>query len=525
MMRYLLLASAMTVLASCGSSEPDKASGDAAKPGGEIKVAIGSDLRSTEPGVNRDAVTDDIMNHVVEGLVAYKEDLSVGMVLARSVERSTDGKSYTFALRPNVRFHNGEPLTAEAVKWSIDRALRAESEFLCKNWYDGSEGLKVTGVDVIDPVTVRINLDTPDALFLTKLANFQCLLGIVHPASAGPDGKWREPIGTGPYRISDWQKGRHIVLARFDGYTSSGGEPDGYAGGRTPLADTIRWTIVPDASSARAALVGGQIDLVTGIDAADRAELGAQPRFKVHTREALDWNALLLQTKGPRLQDKNLRLAIAHAIDLPTLAKSVTYNISRPNPSAVASSSQYFTPVQRQGYRFDAALARQYLARSSYRGEPLRITTNRQYQHMFDNAVAVQSMLKKVGINAVLDVTEWPAQLNRYFAGDFELMTTGFSARVDPVLAYRAFLGDKAADGWAQWESAEAKAIVERASQTIEPARRQQLFDEVHRLQIAEAPILNLYNHYVIQATSPKIDGYKAWSTPKVRLWNVRVKG
>lgn len=520
--KVLLATVAIIGVSACGSEAPQQ---QAAKSGGEIRVAIGSDLRSTEPGVNRDAITDDIMNHVVEGLVAYKRDLSVGLALAQSVEPASDGLSYTFKIRPDVQFHNGQPVTAKEVKWSIDRALRPDGEFLCKNWYDGSEGLKIAGVDIVDPMAVRVRLAAPDAMFLTKFANFQCLIGIVHPDSAGPDGKWREPIGTGPYRIADWQKGRYVMLSRFPAYKSAAAEPDGYAGGRAPLADNIRWMVVPDASSARAALLGGQLDLITGVDAADLAELQAQTRFTVHTKEALDWNALLIQTKNPLLADKNLRLAIAHAIDLPTLAKSVTHGISKANPSAVASSSPYFTAVQQQGYRYDPALAGEYLKKSGYRGQVLKITTNRHYQHMFDNALAIQAMLGKAGIKAELDVTDWPAQLNRYFAGDFQMLTTGFSARVDPVLAYRAFLGDKKKDGWAQWESGEAKALVEQATQIAEPPTRQQIFDTLHRQQIADLPILNLYNHYVIQANSPRISGYEAWTTGKVRLWNVQVNG
>jgi peptide/nickel transport system substrate-binding protein len=520
------LPAATLLVTACGPADKNRQAGADTDPdapiarGGEIRVAIGSALRSTEPGVNRDAVTDDMMNHIVEGLVAHKRDLSVGMALAESVERSPDGTTYTFVLRPGVTFHNGEPLTANEVKWSIDRILRPGSEFLCKNFYDGSEGHKITEVAAADDRTVRIKLDKPDALFLTKLANFQCLVGIVHPASVSPDDRWQQPIGTGPYQIADWRKGQYVLMKRFPGYKSSGSPPDGYAGGREPFADTIRWTVVPDAASARAALLAGELDLIYNVDAADLDILKSSPSTRVLTTEALDWNALLMQTQNPLLADKNLRLAIAHSIDLPKLANSVTFGISQPNPSAVATSSPYFTDVQKAGYAFNPDLARQYLARSTYRGQPIKILTNQRFQHMYDNAIAIQGMLKKVGINAELEVVDWTTQLDRYLAGDFDMATTGFSARLDPVLAYQAFVNEKAKHKWAQWESPQALALIDQASQKTVPAERQALFDQLHKLQIADAPILNLFNHYVIQATSPRLRGYRAWSTNKVLLWN-----
>lgn len=489
----------------------------------EIRVAVGSDLRSTEPGVNRDAFTDDMINHVVEGLVAYKRDLTVGNALARSVTAAPDGLSYTFTLRPGATFHNGASVTASEVKWSIERVLRPDSGFLCKNWYDGSEGSRIVGVDAVDPATVRVRLDKPDGLFLTKLANFQCLMGVMHPSSVGSDGKWREPVGTGPYRIADWRKGQYVLMQRYEGYKPSAEPMDGYAGQRVPVARTIRWTVVPDSASARAALLSRQVDLIYNVDAADRDGLKADPRVRVLEREGLDWNALLFQTADPLLADRNLRLAIAHAVDVPRLAKAVTFGISKPNPSAIASTSSWFGDVQRQGYAFDPEKAKALLAQSAYRGQPLRITTNRRYQHMYDNALAIQSMLRKVGINAELDVTDWATQLSRYLAGDFTLMTFGFSARVDPTLAYMAFVGDKAKDGWVQWNSPAAQAQVNASSVRTDAAERRAIFDRLHKMQLADVPTLFLFNHYVIHATSKRLRGYEALSTNRVRLWNVAV--
>ena len=313
----LLLTLFPLLAGSCSAPSEDRS-------GEEIRVAIGSDLRSTEPGVDRDASTDDIMNHVVEGLVGYRSDLTPGPVLAKSIEQSADGLTYRFTLRSNVLFHNGEPLEASDVVWSIERQLRPDSRFLCKNWYDGSEGLEITGVRATQPDEVEIRINEPDALFLTKLANFQCLLGVVHPNSAKPDGTWLNPIGTGPYIISDWRKGRYVLLERFEQYQPSDLPKDGFAGARIPEVERIRWMVIPDAASARAALYSGDVDLIYNVDAADLDDLRAHDSVRILTSPSLDWNVLLMQTSDPILQDRKVRLAISHAIDRSRLAEAVT---------------------------------------------------------------------------------------------------------------------------------------------------------------------------------------------------------
>jgi peptide/nickel transport system substrate-binding protein len=492
-------------------------------PHDTIRIAIGSDLRSLEPGANRDTFTDDMMAHAVEGLVAYRDDLSVAPLLAEKIDLSGDGLTYTFTLRQDLVFHNGEPVTADDVVWSLQRLIAEDSRFLCKNWYDGSEGVAITRVASQGSNVVTVRLDNPDALFLDRLANFQCLAGIVHRDSVGADGKWKFPIGTGPYRFTDWSKGRFIEMERFAQYRPRDEPRSGLAGSRKASVPRLRWIVIPDPASARAGLLAGQVDIVSGIDANDLAELRLSNGIETHVAQSLDWNALLLQTNDPVLRDKGVRLAIAHAINREVLAEAVTLGISEANPSAISRSSSYHSPSQDVAPAFDPELARQYLARSRYSGEPITLTANQRFQNMFDNAIYIQAMLQDVGFNVELEVTEWSTQLSKYFAGDFQLMAFGYSARTDPVLAYNSFVGDKSTDGWAQWTSPKASALIAAASRQTDAAQRQRIFDELHELMSDDVPIIPLFNHYVIHASSDRLTGYEPWTANRVRLWGVSI--
>lgn len=512
-----LLVAVVLLAGGCGADAP----GDDAQG---LRVAIGSDLRSTEPGVNRDAVSDEILNHVVEGLVAYREDMSVGLVLAERVDLSADRRSYSFRLRPGLVFHNGAPVTAREAKWSLERAFRPGSKFSCNYWFDGSQGHRIDAIDTPDPLTLRVTLDRPDAMFLTKLANHQCLVGIMHPDSARRDGSWSAPVGTGPFRLADHRRGEYVMLRRFAGYKARPEARDGYAGGRRALVDRIRWQVIPDPASARAALVAGEVAIVGNVDVGAAGELKAQRGIRVASVPGYDWTALLMRSRSGLLADRNLRLAIAHSINYSGLARAASFGLSKANPSIVPLDSPDWLPGHGAGYAYDPALARRYLARSGYRGEPLVIETSRAFPMLFDNAIYIQSMLQAAGINARIEATEWTSLMSRYLAGDFSLMTMQFSGRPDPVLGYRVILGDFDRDAWVQWQSGEAAALLETAATERAPDKRRPAFVDVHRAMIRDVPIVQLYNIPVVNAWRSEVEGFQPWSLNKLRLWGVALK-
>ncbi|MCG8504650.1 MAG: ABC transporter substrate-binding protein [Sphingomonadales bacterium] len=519
MKKWIGIAAIASLLGGCSIADgPQSPNGE-----NEIRVAIGSDIRGTNPGISRDTFTDDVMLHMVEGLLTYRADLSPAPLLADSVSVSEDGRRYVFRLRDDVVFHNGAPLDAATVKWSWERMLDPATNWLCRRWYDGSRGLNLESIDVVDPLTVAFNLSAPDVTFLDRVANIQCMAAIIHPDSVDDEGNWVAPVGTGPYKLAEWRRGEYILLARHDDYVPLATPRDGLAGARVPNADRIRWMIIPDPASTKAALQSDQVDLAYRLQAADLAEIESIEKIDVHTGESLDWNVLLIQTENETLADVSLRRAIAHAIDVSVLAEVVSSGISTPNPSTVARALGYHTPCHDMGHAHDPALARTLLERSSYDGEPLVLQTNRRFSNMYDNAVLIQGMLAEIGINARLEVLEWTTQLNNYMDGDFQIMTFGYSGRTDPTFSYEAVLGSKQANPAMQWDSPRALDILQRTTTERDRQARAALFCEIHAMMLEDVPMLNLFNHYVIAASSDRIANYRITSLQKPRLWGVEV--
>ncbi|MFN3261102.1 MAG: ABC transporter substrate-binding protein [Pikeienuella sp.] len=486
-----------------------------------LTVRMNADIRGTD-GINRDANTDTVLHHIFETLVAFRDDLSIGPLLAESWTVSDDGRVYTFTLREGATFHNGEPVTSADVKWNWDRRMMADSGWFCIPFFDGAQGLKVEAVETPDPRTVIFRINEPNALFLRQLANIQCNGWIASPANANPDGTWNAEaaIGSGPFTLEAWEKGQAVRLARFEGYRALSEPASGYAGDRTAKVDGVTFLIVPDSATAEAALEAGQIDILPGI-APDRIEEFRGKGLTVTSVPGLSFTPLLIQTLDPLLSDPRMRRAIAHAIDFSEIADVRSAGQAQFNPSAVAQASAYFDEDFLAWPEYDPAKARALAAEAGYAGQPIKLQTNTRYQGMYENSVLAQAMLAAAGFNVELEVLDWAAQLDNYLAGTFQMQSFGYSARLDPAQMYGVLIGDKTKTPTRQWQNDAAYQLYIESTKETDFAKRQALFKEIHKLMAEDVPILGVYYEPVVDAVRPGIEGYAVWPADKTRAWGV----
>lgn len=486
---------------------------------GTLSVALGGDLRSTEPGVNRDDFTDTVLSHVVETLVAFRDDLSVAPLLAESVERSADGLTYTFRLRRGVRFHDGTPLTADIVQWNWTRYLDPKGQWTCRSQFAADGLAPVVRVEAPDPQTVVFTLARPSPVFLTLLASLQCLPAAYARSSLGPDGAWRQPVGTGPFVFEEWRRGRDVTLRRNPGYAARSERANGLAGSRKPLPDRLRFVVVPDVTASIEAFNAGQIDVLPNLSPNVTKSVNARPGVTLVPQQLLGWTVLLLQTRSAPLDDPRIRRAIAHALDRTQIARIATGGRGRPNPSAVPVGSTWRTAAHDAFPKYDPNAARALLRQAGYRGEPIVIQTNRHYPNMYDNAVMAQALLQAAGLNARIEVLDWATQLSNYQAGRFQISSFSYSARFDPALTYDLLLGRKDQRATVQWESAAAGRLLASALAGDDPAARREIFAKLHAAMAADVPIIGLYNGVGITAVGPGVKGYRTWPGSTPILW------
>lgn len=488
--------------------------------GGSVAIALTTDIQGINPGVTRDGNTDAVINHIAEGLVAYKEDGSVGLLGAKSLAVSDDGLSYTFTLRDGMTFHNGAPVTSAEVKWSWERLLKEETGWRCRSWFVEGGDVVISSIDTPDAQTIVFNLVEPTAIFLPKMANHQCIGPILHPDSVDAAGQLVTPIATGPYKLAEWKQGEYVTLERFEGYVASTDPKSGFAGDRTPYIDNLKFVVVPDAAVAKAALLAGDVQLSREFTPNDLAELEATDGLKVYSSDSFNWKLLLFNRKDGLFTDVTLRQAITEAVDIDEIAQIMSNGLAKGNPSAIPLLSNFHTGAQDERPAFDPANAKAHAEAAGYTGETLKIMTNRRFQDDYDTALIVQEQLKRAGFNVELEVVEWATQDDAYYAGGYQMMVYSYSPRTEPYLSFE-LVSDTKPDTAKAHEivSDEFTALLRQAATTLDPAGRQVAFDAMHKVLIEDLPGASLYNPAVVAASTDKLVDYTEFGVGHPRLW------
>ena len=226
-----------SVTASSESPEPTEASSAPAASGstgsggpleGGRFVRLYVDPPTLDPHLTTDATSAQIIVEVFGGLVTIDKDLNVVPDLAESWDISSDGRVYTFRIRPDATFHDGKPVTAEDVRWSLERATNPLTEAPNVDQYLGDivgvdakingDALEISGVRVINELTIEITIDGSKSFFLAKLTYPTAFVLDRLNVEANPKSWFREPNGTGPFQMTEYKVGETLVLSRHEGY-------------------------------------------------------------------------------------------------------------------------------------------------------------------------------------------------------------------------------------------------------------------------------------------------------------------
>lgn len=492
---------------------------------GTLRVRMNADIRSTDPGINRDANTDGVMMHIMEGLVAYREDASVAPLLAQSWQVSQEGTTYTFKLRPGLKFSNGAPLTADDVVFSWNRYMTPALNWRCLSEFDGRGVAKVLKVEARDTSTVVYTLEKPSALFLATLARTDCAgAGVYHRSSLEADGKWREPVATGPYKLGEWKRSQYVELLRNEHHNALPGKRDGNTGNKSADIAKVRFVVIPDSSAAKAALLSGGVDVVPDINDEDMAEYKARKELVMESSAQMNLQGLLLQTRDPLLKDVRIRRAIALSLDMPELVAAVTTGNAQPSRSVIPMPSAYYKAAQAALPKRDLAQAKRLLAEAGYKGETIKVLATKRYNSVYNIAILTQAMAQEAGIKMDVEVLEWATLLDRYTKGDYQAMGFTFSARLDPSLSYEMVSGNKDKQARKVWDNPQALQLISQSLEISDPAQRQALFDKLEAGMRADVPAVFMYSSVNTSAARNYVSGFKGWALGLPRVWGVSMR-
>ena len=352
-----------------------------AVPSDEIVISV-----TTEPSTLDAQVVNDRAARVVTGNISEAllfRDRGAQLTPGLAIDwRNVDETTWEFTLRPGVTFHDGSPFNGEAAAYSVNRMVAEDFETQRGSYIRG-----IAGAEAVDDTTIRVLTDGPNAILLLQMAQVPMV-----PAGAG-DEMNEAPIGTGPYRFVEWNRGESIIAEI---------NPDYWGDGGTIPRFTVR--IIPDAQTALAALQNGEVHLVLDI-LPEQVDL--VPQFK--SVAATEFSYVAFNTFVPEMSSPDVRIAMNMAIDKELLAETIYEGFGRPNQAQhMAPGSTGFNPDVGP-YPYDPDGARALLAEAGY-ADGFEVTLNipiGRYLRAEESGRLIAQQLRDVGLDVALRLWEW----------------------------------------------------------------------------------------------------------------------
>lgn len=427
------------------------------------------------------AVSSLSLLNVFEGLTRMTEDGTIAPCLAVSWT-SDSADEYTFKLREGVVFQDGTPFTAADVKFTFERNASDSSTNKRKRIFTNIESIETP-----DDHTVVIRLKTPSRLFPDFLSEFTA--SIVSSKTA--DTNATDPIGTGPYRLTQWIKGSSVTLGKFDDHWNAD----------NVSIDTVHVRFIADANAQVNAMLSGDVDVIPGFEALDLiSQFQDDDRFVVTEGKSSDVHLLCINNKSSKLDDVRVRKALMHAIDRDIVIEGSVNGFATPIGSQMSPIySVYEDQTEKSAYDPDAA--RKLLADAGYaNGLELNfvVPPTLIYQRA---AEIIQALFAEVGINARIEVLEWAQWLDTVFRR--KAYEISIVAQPDPWTVFN-YLDP---NYFYQYESEELNEILARAEQAVTDDEFATAMHEAQRQLADDAPSGWLFSLSHVTVHSARVSG------------------
>ena len=463
-------------------------------------VRLFVDPPTLDPHLTTDATSATIIVEVFGGLMTIDSNLDVVPDLAEDWSVSDDGRVYTFRLRPDATFHDGKLVTAEDVRWSLERATNPLTEAPNVDQYLGDilgvdeklagDALDISGVRVIDARTIEITIDQAKAFFLAKLTYPTSFVLDRENIEANPKNWFRTPNGTGPFRMTEYKVGETLVLSRNEGYHL----------GPPKLAEV---ELILSGGVSMLMYENDEID-VAGVGLADLDRLldpthslndelmRAAPSFSVQY--------IGLNVDEPPLDDRKVRQALNLAIDKREIATIVLGDLVVPATGILPPGFPGFNESV-TGYGFDPVRARQLLKESKYGDDldnlpPITITTPGSFgaNVSLDMEVVLQMWEKNLGVTTEFQQTEFATFLKDLNKRRFQMFDIGWIADYpDPENFLDILFYSDSSNNHTNYNNPEVDSLLEQARIETDQTLRFSLYSEAEQMILDDAPWIPLW--------------------------------
>jgi len=473
-----------------------------------LRIGLNDDPDALDPTISRAYVGRLVFAAFCDKLFDVTPDLKIVPQLATSYEWAADNRSVVLKLRAGVKFHDGEPFNAEAVRFNIERHLTTQGSFR------KSEIGDIKSVDVVNDTTVRLNLGQPLVPLLAALTDRAGMMISPKAAKELGDKFGTRPVCAGPFKFVERVAQGKIVFQRFADYWDKA----------NVHFDRVEFVPITDSTARLASLRSGDLQMIERVSPTDLAQIRSDSKLKVVGVPELGFQVIRLNVaNGPKskaLSDVRVRQAIDAAIDREALVKSVFNDEYIAGNQFVSPSSVYYNkalPVKPR----DVARAKALLKQA---GQPnptftLILPPERDRQ---EAAQVIQAMLAEAGIAMQLQSQENVTMLESGKRGDFEAYFTFWSGRPDPDGNIFTHYTCKGAQNDSHYCNQDFDGLVIKARQVADPAQRKQLYDKATELLLRDVPALHLWHRRIFTGLSARVQGFTPHPDGIIRVKGLR---
>lgn len=473
----------------------------AQEPGGFLRIARGQESDTLDPHKTSLLVAHEVAWQIYDSLIYLDETGEIYPGLALSWAFSNENKTVTFALRPDIKFHDGTPFNADAVKFTVERHLDPATASPTA-WIYGP----IDSVEVIDDLTVAYHYKEPFVALWVGLSYSYC--APISPAAVEAHGDQfgRNPVGTGPFKFVEWVPDQGITLARNEEH--DWGTPM-YTNTGKPLLDGAAYVVIPEDATRIAALSSGEIDVISGTDSVPVDKIRQLERMdgiNVYTRPSVGLYYCYINTKIEPLNDVRVRKAMNFAFDKEKMIALVLDGHGQPAYSPVGSAFAHYNPeVEKIGYDYDLERAKVLMKEAGQEAGfsidflVIESPTNRRIAEVLQQDLAQ--------INIQLNIQSYPVGELFALAPKGEAgLTFFYYTYSDPDLIY-ALLKTGEPMSWAFQENAELDSLLEQQRVTFDAEQRQAMLDRIQEIAVDDALWLYLYEGVYVAAMRDSVRG------------------
>src|ERR1700742_1802344 len=436
-----------------------------------LRIGIAEDPDLLDPSIARTYVGRIVFSAFCDKLFDIDEKLNIVPQLALSHETSADGKAMTIKLRPGVRFHDGEPLDAEAAKFSIERHMTLPTSFR------KSELSSVDHVEVVDPLTIKLVLKTPFSPLLSQLTDRSGMMVSPKAAKEAGDKFGLHPVCAGPYKFVERVQQDRMVFERFTDYWNKD----------NVFIDRIVFLPIVDATVRLANLKSGALDMIERVLATDIKDVQSDPRLVLATAPELGYLGLTINTnndksKGP-LTNVKVRQALDLSIDREALNQVAFNGEFTPGNQWVSPSHPYYQqsfPIRPRDVEKAKALLKE-AGVSLPVSIDYMVPKGSEYEAV---AQVVQSMAAEAGFDIKLRLVEFATSFKQVQAGEFQAFQINWRGRIDPDGNSYVFLHTGAPQNDGGYSNSEADRLMEEARLTGDFAKRKAIYEQLTKIAL-----------------------------------------